>query len=65
MMDWQELALAEIELRLAAREYAECHADPSRGIDGPRAKQCAARLREAAEKYATTKFSQIEWKLSS
>jgi hypothetical protein len=59
-----ELVLAEIELRLAAREYADCHTDPL-GIDSVRAKESAAKLREAAERYAAMKHAGFEWKLIS
>ena len=59
-----DLAIAEIELRVAACEYVECREDPL-GVDAVRAKLCAARLREAAEQYAAAKNGAILWKLSS
>ena len=59
-----ELAIAEIELRVAACEYAECREDRL-GVDAVRAKLGAARLREAAEQYAAVKNGAVPWKLSS
>ena len=58
------LAIAEIELRVAACEYAECREDPL-GVDAVRAKLCGARLREAAERYTAVKNGATLWKLSS
>ncbi len=70
-----DLQVAEIQLRVAARDYAE-HSHDSSDIDGVRAKHYAALLREAAEQYVAarvgtaetylaTKVANMRFKLSS
>ena len=60
----RELELAEIHLRVAARNYAQYADDPS-DTGGVRAKQSMAELRDAAEEYAAAKFGGMRWRMSS
>jgi len=59
-----ELELAEIQLRVAARNYAEQADDPS-DAGHARTRHHAAKLREAAENYAAVKVGLVPWKMSS
>ena len=54
-----DLELADIQLRVAARDYADHAHDPS-DFDGARAKHYAALLREAAEQYVAARVGSAE-----
>ena len=54
-----DLELAEIQLRVAARDYAE-HANDPADFDGLRSKHYAALLREAAEQYVAARIGTAE-----
>jgi hypothetical protein len=59
-----DLELADIQLRVAARDYAEHAHDPS-DLDGVRAKHYAALLREAAEQYVAARVGTAETYLAA
>ena len=59
-----DLELADIQLRVAARDYAEHAHDPS-DFEGVRAKHYAALLREAAEQYVAARVGTAETYLAA